>query len=154
MKRFISLLLSASFFILFYFATPSIAKESFKKMAIKAMEVTKNKAVGINNEGVEHFAEGHYASGGIYFKDALKQDPKLAEAHFNLGLVLHKTGKHSEAADHFRKASELAPNDSRIQGSKVLQKHLNTKNTTEIMPDKPTSHDSMMHEPEMKEHKH
>src|SRR5581483_11088440 len=36
-----------------------------------------------------------------HFREAVKSDDKLAEAHYNLGLALDKTGQHKEAGQEF-----------------------------------------------------
>jgi tetratricopeptide (TPR) repeat protein len=46
------------------------------------------------------------------YQKAIKLDPKIAEAHNNLGLVLHGKGKVDEAIACFQKAIALAPKDA------------------------------------------
>lgn len=149
MKRFIPLLLFASFALLCYSADPSIAKEPFKSLALKASGADSNKAAEINNDGVRHFHSRHWTESAEYFEEALKIDPKLAEAHFNLALVLHKKKRHKEATEHFRKTAELAPKDSRIQNSEILKDHVHRK-TMKMEHDEHKMHDSEM----KKEHRH
>ncbi len=126
MKKYVFFILSTGFF-LFSFAlapSPSSAKKPLRTLALKAAGAENNKAAEINDEGIRHFSEKHWTEAGEFFEDALKIDPNLAEAHFNLALVHHAKNRHKEAAEHFKKAAELAPNDSRIQNSEILKEHI------------------------------
>src|SRR5579862_5795952 len=40
-----------------------------------------------NNEGVDHFSQGHYDVAKEHFQKALAENPNLAEAHYNMALV-------------------------------------------------------------------
>ncbi len=77
-----------------------------------------------NNEGVSHLKQEHWDTSAGHFRDAIKADPNLAEAHFNLALALDQMGTHTEASEHFKKARELAPNNPKIAENEVLKKHL------------------------------
>ena len=159
MKRFVTPVVLVLFLLLSLPANTSIAKEPFRKMALEAKGAEKNKAAEINNDGVRHFSGKHWTESSEFFEDALKIDPNLPEAHFNLGLVLHKKNKHKEAADHFRKAVELAPKDKRIRNSEILKEHMHNKKGTKMKHKENMMYGSgmkekMMHESEMEEHKH
>jgi tetratricopeptide (TPR) repeat protein len=43
------------------------------------------------------------------YRDALELDPDHADAHVNLGRILHDQGDPRAAIEHYRKALELAP---------------------------------------------
>ena len=77
-----------------------------------------------NDEGVGHYKQGHWDVSEGHFRKALKADPNLAEAHYNLGLALDKMGKHEEATTEFKKAAELAPTNPAIKDSAILKKHI------------------------------
>jgi Flp pilus assembly protein TadD len=77
-----------------------------------------------NDEGVGHYKQGHWDVSEGHFRKAVKADPNLAEAHYNLGLALDKMGKHDEATTEFKKAAELAPTNPAIKDSAILKKHI------------------------------
>lgn len=77
-----------------------------------------------NEEGVTHAGEGHWDVAEGHFRKALEADSTLAEAHFNLGLALSKIGKHEEATAAFKKAAELAPDNTKITESPILKEHI------------------------------
>lgn len=78
----------------------------------------------VNDEGVGHYQQGHWDVSEGYFRKAIKADPNLAEAHYNLGLTLDKMGKHEGATTEFKKAAELAPTNPAIKDSAILKKHI------------------------------
>ncbi|HEX5549911.1 MAG TPA: tetratricopeptide repeat protein [Nitrospira sp.] len=77
-----------------------------------------------NDDGVSHYKQGHWDVASDWFKKAVKADPNLAEAHYNLALSLDKMGKHEDATASFKKAAELAPTNPAIKDSPILKKHL------------------------------
>jgi tetratricopeptide (TPR) repeat protein len=56
------------------------------------------------------------------FEAAVKVAPSLAEAHYNLGMVLYRQGKDAEAKPHFLKAAALAPENDVIQSAPPFSK--------------------------------
>ncbi len=79
---------------------------------------------GHNAEGIKHYNKGHWGKAEQHFRGAVKADPKLAEAHYNLALSLDKLGNHGEATKYFGSAFKLAPDNPSIAGSKILKGHL------------------------------
>ena len=77
-----------------------------------------------NDEGVSHYKQGHWDVASDGFKKAIKADPNLAEAHYNLALSLDKMGKHEDATASFKQAAALAPTNPTIKDSPILKKHL------------------------------
>jgi Flp pilus assembly protein TadD len=77
-----------------------------------------------NDEGIGHYQQGHWDVAAGHFAKAVKVDPTSAVAHYNLGLTQDKMGKHDEATASFRKALELASNDTTIKESEILKKHV------------------------------
>jgi Flp pilus assembly protein TadD len=51
--------------------------------------------------------QGHLNDAIPLFRDALRFDPRSADAHYNLGVALEKQGQLAVAADHFRRALQL-----------------------------------------------
>lgn len=74
-------------------------------------------------EGIIELQNGEYPAAKDRFETALVLDQKLAEAHYNLAIVLHKEGKHAEASQHLKEAASLAPNNSAIVKSEFYLKH-------------------------------
>jgi len=77
-----------------------------------------------NAEGIEQYTMGHWDGAKTHFEAAIRVDPGLAEAHYNLALTLDKLGAHAEATDHFKKAGELAPGYSAITNSSAYRSHV------------------------------
>lgn len=77
-----------------------------------------------NVEGIEHYNMGHWDVAMGHFEAAIKADPTLAEAHYNLALTLHNLGKHEEATTHFKEAAKLAPRNAAITDSGVYWRHV------------------------------
>lgn len=61
------------------------------------------------NFGTELQARGYHREAEEQFREALRLDPKYAEAYNNLGAVLASQGRQEEAAGMFRRAGELRP---------------------------------------------
>ena len=100
-------------------------KSSASQMGLKAPTDAANKeAASKNDEGISHLVQRHWDTAAGFFKEAIEADPNLAEAHFNLALSLHKTGKHGDASKHFKKAKELASGNSKIVDNKILKDHV------------------------------
>ena len=94
-------------------------------MALKASKDAPNRDAAMkNDEGVSHLIQEHWETSNKHFREAIQADPNIAVAHFNLALSLDELGQHAEATDHFMRAQELAPEDTRITENEVLQKHL------------------------------
>ena len=79
---------------------------------------------GHNAEGIKHYMKKHWDVAEEHFREAVKADKKLAEAHYNLALSLDKLGRHGEASAQFDKALKLAPDNPDIAESGILKAHL------------------------------
>ncbi|MGH7231971.1 MAG: tetratricopeptide repeat protein [Nitrospiraceae bacterium] len=82
-------------------------------------------AAAHNAEGIEHYTMAHWGIAKTHFASAAQVSPQMAEAHYNLALALDQLGDHAEAAAHFKKAAELAPNNTAITQSDVYLYHVN-----------------------------
>lgn len=74
-------------------------------------------------EGIIEYENGEYPAAQDRFETALALDSKLAEAHYNLAIVLDKQGKHAEAETHLKEAAALAPTNPAIVKSEFYLKH-------------------------------
>lgn len=86
------------------------ARESIQK----AIDLDPNAALAYVSRGVGNYYLPPTFGGGIEpaiadFQQAIKRDPKLAEAYLWLGLALRKQGKNAEARTALTKAAELDP---------------------------------------------
>ena len=79
---------------------------------------------GHNNEGVSHYEQGHWDVAQEHFQQAVGENAKLPEAHYNLALALDKLGNHGDATKHFKMALSLAPDNPSIKDSGILQAHV------------------------------
>ncbi len=77
-----------------------------------------------NEEGMTHYQQGHWEVAKEHFEEAIEAEPKLAEPRYNLALVLHQLGAHTEATSHFKQAAELAPRNTAITGSTFYRSHV------------------------------
>jgi len=112
-------------FLLFAFlviATPVLA--DMGKTAVPLKAATGSKAESHITAGIEHYDKGHLDVAKTHFVEAEKADPDSAEAHYDLALVLDKTGDHAGATEHFKRARTLGKNNQEIQHSEILMKHL------------------------------
>lgn len=98
------------------------AQSSTDPMALSASEEAAG--AGENNEGVTHYQQSHWEVAQEHFQKAIAENPKLAEAHYNLALTLDKLGNHGEATNHFKKALELGADNPSIKDSGILQAHV------------------------------
>jgi len=83
-----------------------------------------SKAEAHITEGIMHYDKGHMEEAKKHFTAAVQDDPQSAEAHYDVALVLDKTGDHKGAIEHFKKAKELGKDNPDIQNSEILNKHV------------------------------
>ena len=74
--------------------------------------------------GIEHYGKGHWDVAKKHFSEATQADPQSAEAHYDLALALDKAGDHKAATEHFQRAQTLGKENTEIQQSEILRKHL------------------------------
>ena len=67
------------------------------------------------NEGVTYALAGLYAQAAQIFEQAVRLDPKFADAHFALGHAYYDMRRWQNAIDSFKRAVELNPHDLEAQ---------------------------------------
>jgi hypothetical protein len=60
-------------------------------------------------DGNRLFAEHRWTSAIMKYEEAVKTQPKLAEAHYSPGMALYRKGPVSAASPHFIEAAKVAP---------------------------------------------
>jgi Flp pilus assembly protein TadD len=65
------------------------------------------------NAGVEHIAAERWPEAVDVLKQAIKQDPKDADAHFKLGYVLMQLKQYAEAVKAYRQTVRINPLDAK-----------------------------------------
>ncbi|MBM4119712.1 MAG: tetratricopeptide repeat protein [Nitrospira sp.] len=76
-----------------------------------------------NEAGIKLFYNRQWDEARTQFEVAIKAQPMLAQAHYNLGLVFDAQRKDKEARKHFIEAANLAPGDKDIWNSPALRSH-------------------------------
>lgn len=74
-------------------------------------------------EGNQRFAEHRLTAAMGKYEEAIQVQPKLAEAHYNLGLTLYRKGPVASARPHFIKAANLAPGHPVIWNAPPFRKY-------------------------------
>src|SRR5688572_3931797 len=66
-------------------------------------------------EGVKYALAGLYSQAAQLFQQAVKLDPKFADAHFALGHAYYDMGRWKQAIESFKRAVDLNPHDVEAQ---------------------------------------
>lgn len=82
---------------------------------------TATSAVQHNEQGITAYEQGRLQEAIEHFEAAVQASPVLAEAHYNLGMVLYKMGQEDVAYPHFMKAANLEPGNDVIQSAPPLR---------------------------------
>jgi tetratricopeptide (TPR) repeat protein len=93
-------------------------------------------------DGNRLFAEHRWTSAIGKYEEAVHTQPKLAEAHYNLGMALYRKGPVSAAGPHFIEAADLAPGHPIIGNAPPFRKYGTVEPGTHI----PLSDDFMGHQ--------
>jgi Tfp pilus assembly protein PilF len=107
---------------LWFAAIPALADMGKDAVPLKA--AAGSKAETHIAAGIEHYGKGHWDVAKKHFSEAEKADPQSAEAHYDLALALDKAGDHKSAVEHFQRAQTLGKDNTEIQQSEILRKHL------------------------------
>ena len=92
-----------------------------KRMALPAPAGTSATAARHHDEGVHAYQQSQWESAKQHFEAAIAVSPELAEAHYNLGMVLYRLNAMQEGDAHFIKAANLAPGNKVIWDSPPLK---------------------------------
>ncbi|GMV49697.1 tetratricopeptide repeat protein [Nitrospirales bacterium NOB] len=74
-------------------------------------------------EGNQLFAQADWEGAKRVYLATIQADPALAEAHYNLALVLERQGDKVEARKHYVAAANLAPGNKVIWNAPPLRKY-------------------------------
>ncbi len=80
-------------------------------------------AAQLIEDGNRLFAEHRWTAAIEKFEEAVHAQPKLAEAHYNLGMALYRKGPVSAASPHFIEAANLAPGHPVIWNAPPFRKY-------------------------------
>ncbi len=83
------------------------------------------------NEGNRHFKEGWWTGAEKKYRIAIQAFPSLAEAHFNIGLALHRQAHFAEARSHFMRAVQLNPRNAVYRNAPSFRRHGEVTSETE-----------------------
>ena len=78
-------------------------------------------------EGNQLFATGRWQQALEQYEAAIKLQPSLAEAHYNLAMTLDRLGDREHAKPHYMEAANLAPGHAVIWNSPVLRRYGDVK---------------------------
>ena len=78
-------------------------------------------------EGNQLFATGRWEQAKAQYETAVRIQPTLAEAHYNLALTLDRLGDREHAKPHYMEAANLAPGNQVIWNSPVLRRYGDVK---------------------------
>ena len=82
-------------------------------------------------EGNQRFAEHRWTAARGKYEEAIQAQPKVAEAHYNLGLTLYRKGPVAAARPHFIEAANLAPGHPVIWNAPPFRRYGNIETGSE-----------------------
>ena len=82
-------------------------------------------------QGNQLFADHRLEAARKEYEAAIKIQPSLAEAHYNLALTLEQLGNPKEARHHYLEAANLAPGNKVIWNSPPLRRYGNVQPKSE-----------------------
>jgi Tfp pilus assembly protein PilF len=78
-------------------------------------------------EGNRLFSEHQWTTAREKYEAAVRAQPTLAEAHYNLAVTLDHQGRFSESRPHYIKAAKLAPGNTVIQNAPPFRRYERSK---------------------------
>jgi Flp pilus assembly protein TadD len=91
-------------FLLLFINIQPVFSSSYPTL-ILAQNTNSKAATDFLNQGLQAIQSVKIEDAITAFREAIKLDPKLAAAHYNLGLALRQSGKLQPAADAFYQAT-------------------------------------------------
>jgi len=98
-------------------------KKTEAVLTLKAPAGTPAAAVSAVEEGNRLFANGQWEPAKTQYEAAIKVQPTLAEAHYDLALALERLGHKKEATAHYKEAANLAPGNKVIWNAPPFRRH-------------------------------
>lgn len=108
---------AGSIIVLCIVATAVSACQLWQGPLLSAPSGTDDLAARHNKAGIQAYKQEQWNRATEQFEAAVKIAPSLAEAHYNLGMVLYRQGKDADAQLHFIKARDLAPENDVIENA-------------------------------------
>ena len=90
---------------------------------LEAPDGTPPPVVGAVKRGNVFFTQSQWEQAKAQYEAALSAQPTLAEAHYDLALVLDRLGRNAEAIEHYKEAANLAPGNRVIWNAPPFHKH-------------------------------
>ncbi len=78
-------------------------------------------------EGNQLYFTGQFRLAQAQYEEAVRVQPTMAEAHYNLALTLDRLGDREQAKPHYMEAANLAPGHAVIWNSPVLRRYGDVK---------------------------
>jgi Tfp pilus assembly protein PilF len=103
--------------------TACATKPAPVQRTLKAPAGSVSAAAAAVEEGNRLFAAGQWDDAKAQYESALKTQPSLAEAHYNLALTFEKKGDKATARQHYIEAANLAPGHKVIWDAPPLRRH-------------------------------
>ena len=91
-------------------------------LPLRAPTGTPPAAAAAVDAGNSLFGAGQWEQAKTQYETALKGHPTLAEAHYDLALVLDRLGSKAEAMTHYKEAANLAPGNRVIWNAPPFRK--------------------------------
>ena len=101
------------------------AGHSHQDQVLRPPASAESAVVGAMEEGNRLFAAHQWQAAKAQYEAAIRVQPSLAEAHYNLALALGQLGSPKEARHHFLEAANLAPGHKVIWDSPPLRPYGN-----------------------------
>ena len=93
------------------------------EIALSAPPKSVPSAAAAIEQGNKLFYARQWEAAKTQYETAIQEQPTLAEAHYNLGLVYDALRNDKEARKHFVEAANLAPGNKIIWSSPALRQH-------------------------------